>query len=234
MTRQHFLRNGGRLGQDGMVLLSTLLVLTAVSLLAVGMTGDTTTAMRIASNQKLIKQHFHLADGGADLGVHLLLDYLYPDAVDPDTDFPAYEDSVPLIDGFLTMTQFKTDENLLADIKGYPENDNDVDPDPDNLALYPYDVSFALTVDGGLPYEDARVTLDVDRLRAKYLVGSSIEFAAGYEGVGKGAGAGSVAVLYGIRAKAHVKNADGDPTPPMYSEVGTVYRKVSQVVGGGE
>jgi hypothetical protein len=217
-----------------MVLLSTLLILSAVSLVAVGMSGDTTTALQVAGNRRITEQHFHLADGGADLGVHVVLDYLYPDAVDPDTDFPVYDDSISLIDGSLAMTHFQTDPGLLSDIKGYPGNDNQEDMDIENLALYPPDISFDLTADSSLPYSDATVLVDVDRLKAKYLHGSSIEFAAGYEGIGKGAGAGSVAVYYGIRSRAATTVVDGDPQPRIHGQVGTVYRKVSQVVGGGE
>jgi hypothetical protein len=132
------------------------------------------------------------------------------------------------------MTHFQTDPNLLLDIKGYPGNDNDDDMDIENLATYPPDISFELAAASGLPYSDATVYIDVDRLKAKYLVGSSIEFAAGYEGIGKGAGAGSVAVYYGIRSRAATKVAAGNPEPRIHGQVGTVYRKVSQVVGGGE
>jgi hypothetical protein len=221
-------------GQEGMVLLSTLLVLSAVSLVAVGMSGDTTTALQVAGNRRVSQQNFHLADGGTDLGVHVLLDYLYPDAVDPDTDFPLYDDNISLIGGNLDMTHFRTDANLLSDIKGYPGNDNEDDMDLENMALYPPDISFDLVAASGLPYSDASVYVDVDRLKAKYLVGSSIEFAAGYEGIGKGAGAGSVAVFYGIRSRAATTVDAGDPQPRIHGQVGTVYRKVSQVVGGGE
>ena len=221
-------------GQEGMVLLSALLILSAVSLVAVGMSGDTTTALQVAGNRRLTQQAFHLADGGADLGAYVILDYLYPDAVDPDTDFPAYDDTLSLMDGKLQMSHFQTDPNLMSDIKGYPGNDNQDDPDIENLALYPPDVSFDLTAASGIPFEDSTVLVDVDRLKAKYLEGSSIEFAAGYEGIGKGAGAGSVAVYYGIQSRAAGTVALGDPQPRIHGQVGTVYRKVSQVVGGGE
>ena len=221
-------------GQEGMVLLSSLLILSAVALVAVGMSGDTTTALQVAGNRRLTQQAFHLADGGADLGTHVVLDYLYPDAVDPDTDFPLYDDVISLMDGKLKMTHFRTDPNLLADIKGYPGNDNQNDPDMENLALYPPDVSFELTAASGIPFEDATVLVDVDRLKSRYMEGSSIEFAAGYEGIGKGSGAGSVAVYYGIQSRAAGTVALSDPQPRIHGQVGTVYRKVSQVVGGGE
>jgi len=221
-------------GREGMVLLSTLLILSAVSLVAVGMSGDTTTSLQVAGNRRLAEQAFHLADGGADIGTHVVLDYLYPDAVDPDSDFPVYADTISLMDGKLEMTHFKTDPNLLSDIKGYPGNDNNDDGDIENLALYPPDLSFDLRAASGIPFEDSTVLVDVDRLKAKYLAGSSIEFAAGYEGIGKGAGAGSVAVYYGIQSRAASTVASGDPQPRIHGQVGTVYRKVSQVVGGGE
>jgi hypothetical protein len=221
-------------GREGMVLLSTLLILAAVSLVAVGMSGDTSTSLQIAGNRRVSQQNFHLADGGVDVGVQVLLDYLYPDAVDPDADFPAYDDTISLMGGKLTMTHFRTDANIMLDIKGYSGNDNEHDPDFDNLALYPADISFDLIPASGLPLSNSTVYVDIDRLSAKYLVGSSIEFASGYEGIGKGAGAGSVAVYYGVEARGATTVDAADPQPRIYGQVGTVYRKVSHVVGGGE
>ena len=232
-NRGYFTRTvAGR--EEGLVLLSTLLILSAVSLVAVGMSGDTTTALQVAGNRRMSQQAFQLADGGADLGAHVVLDYLYPDAVDPAADFPAYEDTIVLMDGKLTMTHFQTDPDILSDIKGYPGNDNDEDPDLGNLALYPPDISFDLTAGPGLHFADSTVLVDVDRLKVMYMHGSSIEFAAGYEGVGKGAGAGSLAVFYGIEARAAGTVNAGDPQPRIHGQVGTVFRKVSQIVGGGE
>ncbi len=233
MKKQDDSKRAASAGQEGMVLLSTLLILAAVSLVAVGMSGDTTTALQVAGNRRAAQQDFQLADGGADVGAYAVLDYLYPDAVDPDTDFPPYDDTISLLGGNLLMTHFQTDPNIMADIKGYPGNDNADDPDLDNLALHPADISFDLTPAAGIPFEKSTVLVDVDRLKAKYLVGSSIEFAAGYEGIGKGAGAGSVAVYYGIRSRAARTVAAGDAQPRIHGQVGTVYRKVSQVVGGG-
>ncbi len=220
--------------ERGMVLLSTLLILSAVSLIAVSMSGDTSTALQIAGYRRQVQQDFQLADGGVDVGVHVLLDYLYPDAVDPDTDYPAYDDTITLVPGRLSMTHFYRDVNLLADIKGYPGNDNEDDPDFENPALHPPDISFELVPGSGLPLSESAVFLDVDRLKVKYMVGSSIEFASGYEGIGKGAGAGSVAVYYGVRSRGATAVSVGDPRSRIRAEVGTVYRKVSQIVGGGE
>ena len=41
---------------SGMALISTLLILGAVSLIAVGMSGDTSTVLKIAGNRKQLKQ----------------------------------------------------------------------------------------------------------------------------------------------------------------------------------
>ena len=46
------------------------------------------------------------------------------------------------------MTHFKTDPNLMADIKGYPGNDNQHDPDIEDLASEP--TRHLLRVDGSV------------------------------------------------------------------------------------
>ena len=211
--------------RDGMVLISTLLILASVSMIALGMSSDTSSDVRIAGNRKQFEQTFHLADGAADLGVQVLLDHL-DDTVEPEDDYPGTE-SIPLIDGQLYMSGFHRDANLLADIQGYDGNDNAEDPDPDNG--YPADLSFDLTAPSGSNFSNSSMTVDIDRLSANLLVGSSIEFAAGYEGVGKGASAGSVAVYYAVHTRSGAQTASS-----ITSEVSTVYRKVSQVIGGGE
>jgi hypothetical protein len=226
MNREGNVAPAGRSNERGMALFSALIILAAVSLLAVGLTGDNATSLRIAGNRKVQQQTFELADGGANLGVQVLLDHLYPDLADPATDYPDPDATVALVPGELSLTHFHRDPNLLKDIQGYEGNDNA--DDPENGAA---DISFDLhpTPDAGLPYAEATQTVDIDRLRASYLSGSSIEFAAGYEGVGKGAAAGSVAVVYQIRSIAS-PSASASVAP----EVDVVYRKVSQVIGGGK
>lgn len=208
--------------RDGMVLISTLLILASVSMIALGMSSDTSSDVRIAGNRKQFEQTFHLADGAADLGVQVLLDHL-DDTVEPEDDYPGTE-SISLVDGQLYMSGFHRDANLLEDIQGYPGNDNDVDPGNGNP-----DLSFDLTAPSGSTFTNSSITVDIDRLSANLLVGSSIEFAAGYEGVGKGASAGSVAVYYAVHTRSGAQSASS-----ITSEVSTVYRKVSQVIGGGE
>ena len=208
--------------RDGMVLISTLLILASVSMIALGMSSDTSSDVRIAGNRKQFEQTFHLADGAADLGVQVLLDHL-DDTVEPEDDYPGTE-SISLVDGQLYMSGFHRDANLLEDIQGYSGNDNDVDPGNGNP-----DLSFDLTAPSGSTFTNSSITVDIDRLSANLLVGSSIEFAAGYEGVGKGASAGSVAVYYAVHTRSGAQSASS-----ITSEVSTVYRKVSQVIGGGE
>jgi len=212
--------------RDGMVLISTLLILASVSMIALGMSSDTSSDVRIAGNRKQFEQTFHVADGAADLGVQVLLDHL-GDTVEPEDDYPGTE-PISLVDGQLYMSGFHRDANLLADIQGYEEgNDNAEDPDPDNG--YPADLSFDLTAPSGSTFTNSSMTVDIDHLGRKFLDGSSIEFAAGYEGVGKAASAGGVAVYLAVHARSGAQSASS-----ITSEVSTVYRKVSQVIGGGE
>jgi hypothetical protein len=207
-------------GEQGMVLISSLLILAAVSLMAFGLAGDATTEVRIAGNRRFYQQAFNLSDGGTNVGTHVLLDHLY-DAVDPETDYPG-DGEIPLIEGSLYMSHFVMDPNILADIKGFSDNDNAQDPGNGKP-----DVSFDLSSkSGGGNPDDSTIIVDIDHLKAKLLAGSSIEFAAGYEGVGKGAGAGSVAIYYAVSSSTAVNSAK--------SEVVTVYRKVSNIIGGGQ
>jgi len=208
--------------RDGMVLVSALLILASISMIALGMSSDTSSDVRIAGNRKQFEQTFQVADGTADLGVQVLWDHL-DDAVEPEDDYPG-TGSISLIDGELYLSGFQRDANLLADIQGYPGNDNDSDPDNGSP-----DLSFDLTAPSGSNFSNSSLTIDIDRLRARVLAGSSIEFAAGYEGVGRGAGAGSVAVYYAVHTQSSAQSA-----PSISSEVSTVYRKVSHVIGGGE
>lgn len=208
--------------QDGMVLISALLILASVSLIALGMSSDTTSDVRVAGNRKQIEQTFHLADGAADFGVQVILDHM-DDAVDPEEDYPDTS-TFTLVDGKLYLENFRMDADVYADIQGYTENDNEADPGNGRP-----DVAFSLTASSETTFAATDVTIDIDRLGAQYLAGSSMEFAAGYEGVGKGAGAGSVAVYLAVHTLTNPQ-----ANPALTSEVTTVYRKVSQVIGGGQ
>jgi hypothetical protein len=209
--------------QDGMVLFSTLLILLSVSLIAVGMSNDTASDVRISGNRRMIEQSFQLADGATNLGVQVLLDHL-DDAVNPGEDYPSPGATFSLVGGKLFLENLQLDEEVYADIQGYEENDNEADPENGSA-----DISFRLTAPSESHFGTTEVVVDIDRLGSSYLPGSSIEFAGGYEGVGKGAGAGSVAVYYAVRAQAKPQQANLE----LESEVTTVYRKVSHVVGGG-
>lgn len=208
--------------KDGMVLISTLLILASVSLIALGMSSDTTSDVRIAGNRKQIEQAFHLADGAADMGVQVILDHM-DDAVDPEEDYPDTS-TFTLLEGKLYLGNFRMDADVYADIQGYTENDNEADPENGSP-----DVAFTLTAPAGTTFSAIDVSIDIDRLGADYVAGSSIEFAAGYEGVGKGAGAGSVAVYLAVHSRTNPQ-----ANPALTSEVSTVYRKVSHVIEGGQ
>lgn len=203
---------------EGMVLISSLLILASVSLLAFGLAGDSTTELRIAGNKRLRQQAFDLADGGTNVGVQALLDYLN-EAVDPDQDYPDPQAEVELVEGTLYLRNFQLDPTMRDDIMGYNG------PTPGTI-------SFEISSNpGGTDPSDSNVTIEIQRLSAKLLAGSSIEFAAGYEGVGKGAGTGSIGVYYSIDSRA--TNPVQSPTPAR-SEVATVFRKVSNVIAGAQ
>ncbi len=107
---------------------------------------------------------------------------------------------------------------LYKDIAGYANIVNDatlpnelsvVAFDPDQPDTNP-DVSF--NVDTG------PATVDIDKMMVSWMFGSSIQFASGYEGVGKGGGSG----FYSYQRV----NATGSGLAGSEAEVGKIYRYV--------
>jgi len=207
-----------------MVLFSALLILLSVSLLAVGMNSDTSSDVKIAGNRRLSQQSFHMADGAARLGVQVLRDFVENEA-DPLSEYPDSATSIPVVAGKLYLENLAMDAGIVSDIQGYDDNDNA--SDPENGVS---DVSFTMSSPSDSTFTRTDVGIDVDRLSSSYLPGSSIEFASGYEGVGKGAGSGSVAVYYLVRAETVPVQGNN----AVSSEVSIVYRKVSGIVDSGK
>ncbi len=107
---------------------------------------------------------------------------------------------------------------IYNDIQGYTDIVSDatlpnelsvVEFDPDQPDTDP-DVSF--NVDTGL------ATVDIDKMMVSWMFGSSIQFASGYEGVGKGGGSG----FYSFQRV----NSTGAGLVGSSAEVGKIYRYV--------
>ncbi len=209
--------------QDGMVLLSAILVLTAISLIAIGLTNDSVTNLEVTGNKKMHHQLFQVEDGSLDLGIAVIRDYLNVDIGVPEDLLPDNEGTYALADG-LYMSQFAVDANLRKDLEseeGYDNYYNPVTGDLGDPANGSPDISYLLTSDSAT-FPDTEVTIDLDRLNLESLAGYSMEFAAGYDGVGKSGAHGSTVTYYTVRAQAAYSGV-----PSTEPGVASVYGKVN-------
>lgn len=186
------------MNNKGSILVISLLVLLLASVLSVFLVNTSTIETRIAGNEKSYTTAFFGADAGIAPGVRVLLDTLEAKQVG---NYGALQWAPNTTDG---------KENLLNEILG-----------------------FQMTEEGSgfsfhTPANSEGLTTEVKIKRQGVNpgeTGGSVEFAAGYEGIGYGS-SGSVHLLYHIRST-------GKGASQVRSNVGvqTLYRKV---LGAGE
>ncbi len=163
------------------LVVGTLLLLVATAVGVIALSTSTTNVM-ISGNQRLSETNFAAADSGVSVSIPIIetaasergiLQSDYPNiTLDLDDTSPA--NSIP---------------DLVDDLIGTQDNQAALD----NVAENP-DLTFVL--------DSTPISVDVDYLYSAYAPGSAIEFASGYEGIGKGAGAGGGVVFYGINSLA--------------------------------
>ncbi|MFO7606919.1 MAG: PilX N-terminal domain-containing pilus assembly protein [Desulfurivibrionaceae bacterium] len=195
-TRESGLRS---LNQKGIALISSLLLLVVLSLMAIGLSMDSSMNVRIAGYQRLKARSFGYAESGLLASADLLEDNIYEsgwDASGGDLGYPnlntgLYTGTVKIKQGFGAF---------------YMENN-------------PGDCG-----EGETTMEmrgDIEADIASQRLIAKLATGGAIQVAAGYAGVGKSLGAGGAHVLYNIRATGIEKNS-------TRSELAMHYRVVTK------
>ena len=156
--------------QEGLVLVAGLLLLLVATVVGITALSTSTTNVMIAGNKRLSELNFASADSGVSVS-------------DPVIDDTAYNREVNVIKYPGSLIPNPSD--FAGEISGSPPMDSD---EP----LVSPDLTFSL----GSGASDTDVSVDVDYLYAAYAAGSAIEFASGYEGAGKGAGAGGVIIYY--------------------------------------
>ena len=152
--------------ERGMALISALLLIMIVSLMAVGISSDTSMDVRIAGYQKFKAVSFGYAESGSSAATEILEENIF-DAGWTGTTYPhlntiSYNGTVTIDDGDFYM-------------KANPSNNRVV-----NMT------------------GDIKADIIIQRLLSMLATGGAIQMSAGYEGVGKGAGAGGVHVIYDI------------------------------------
>ena len=174
ITRQAILRR-----EDGIAML-TMLMLTVI-LTVIGIAAITTTTMdlKLAGGERLREVSTNTAEACLSSAVQIIQQTLANSAVPASIQGPAPQN--PVIMNPITLSQEITG---VLGYEQFPDTADFADP-----AAVPNAV---LTVGG------VRVNIDIDRLFARPKPGSSLAFAAGYEGTGAGAAGGGVEILYRI------------------------------------
>lgn len=175
--------------QRGAILITMLLLMVIVTLLGVIAINTSTIDIQITGHSKRAALALQGAEAGIDLSIPIIESTLSMGQLSTSTamvsttiTFPTFPDgSVPTA-GLNTTSA----PNLGTEITGGANYPNDNDSPTLNTDL-------SITNLNGVG-----VNVDIDRFYSYALPGGSIEFAAGYEGVGAGAGGGGVGILYGI------------------------------------
>ncbi len=152
-----------------MALISALLLIMIVSLMAVGISSDTSMDVRIAGYQKFKAVSFGYAESGSSAATEILEENIF------DAGWPGgiMSFSYPLLSGRYNGTVTIDDGDFY--MKANPSNNRVV-----NMT------------------GDIKADIIIQRLLSMLATGGAIQMSAGYEGVGKGAGAGGVHVIYDI------------------------------------
>ena len=157
-------------GEQGFILIATLVVLLLLVILGISTTTNTNTELQIAGNQKLATTAFYNADGGAEAGTVILED---------NTSCPGGFVQT-LINGTLQVTTPAFWRNSVIAASPYV---TDSARDAFFPANYPTGSSHTNLRFGGV---------------AQATKGSGFQMIAGYEGKGKGAAGGGASIMYDV------------------------------------
>lgn len=174
-------------GDEGFVLVATLVILILLVMLGISTTTTTNIELQIAGNDRVNKKTFYGADGSLDLGGRMV-----EENVACPTGFTVTSIGPVLIQN--PSFWLKTPGDLLDSTLSRIDFDGVSDDGRDDRAF-----SFPV---------NANITSDVVIAgTTKFAAGSSIQMVAGYEGKGKGAAGGGSFIGYDIAAQANGVNS---------------------------
>ncbi|MEA3359636.1 MAG: pilus assembly PilX N-terminal domain-containing protein [Thermodesulfobacteriota bacterium] len=169
--------------EQGSVLVLSILILALLSLVGIAAITTSTIENKIAGNEKFYKIAFYEAEGGTELGAELI------------------EENICCPAGFSSHIIGSKPQKVRI-----INDDANVNPSPVPLAFWQNELTSSLIPDddnrhvyfpsnytGLAPHTNITFS-GVTRLST----GSPLQMAAGYEGVGKGAGGGGMHILYEI------------------------------------
>jgi hypothetical protein len=182
--------------QRGSVINVALLILVLIFLIGIGLHKISTTDIKIATNIKTATTTFYETEAGLEAVSELLEQNIACPTGFEDDDGDGLATEWEEIEGTYMVTNTKFWRNEQDDT-GIPEGN----PDPDSPAAIDDDIIAYMPAD----YEGDQ---EPDRPHTNFSVGgdtrfstgSAIQMAAGYEGLGKGAGAGGANIIYNIFA----------------------------------
>lgn len=187
------------LNQRGIALVSALMMLVVLSLMAIGLSMDTSMNVRIAGFQRLKARSFGYAESALRASSDILEDNIYE---------AGWPDSVAAPYPNLSADYTSPGTVMIMPGQGaFYMNDN-----PGTCGEG--DTTLAMT-------GDIQANVAVQKLVAKTATGGALQVAAGYSGIGKSGAAGGTHILYNIRTTGFEQN-------DTVSEVAMHYRVVTK------
>ena len=174
--------------EKGSLLVIAVVILMLLTLIGISITTTTSIELQIAGNDKLQKKAFYTADGATHVASELLEQNLGCMA--------GFTDSGGGIIDISGNNPDPADSTDLATVRvtnlSFWENTNLVDPDPSDTNR---DLFFPATAaaDASIPHTNLLMGGNTALSQ-----GSAIQMSAGYEGKGKGVGAGGAYILYNM------------------------------------
>jgi Tfp pilus assembly protein PilX len=162
--------------QDGYVLVLAMMMMLVLTLLGIAATNTTTTEQMIAGNDTLHKKTFYRADGGTEIAASVL------------------EENIACITGFTATTG--TEAVLEGAIRVTKLNLWQIAAPNDPPTDASRDLYFPEGYTAGQPHTNVTIGGQTEMT-----TGSALQMAAGYEGKGKGIGAGGTHLLYDVYAQ---------------------------------
>ena len=197
------------MNQRGSVINVALLILILIFLVGIGLHKISTTDIKIASNIKTATTTFYETESGLDAASELLEQNIACPTGFADTDDTVdnLRSEWEIIEGQIMVKNLTFWRNKSA---GDPSIDREditfssaaVDPDgvldPDRTDEYPgIDAYYPPDYDPATNPDVPLTTISIGGA-ARYAQGSAIQMAAGYEGLGKGSGAGGASIIYDV------------------------------------
>lgn len=189
-NRPYFIVNNER----GSVINVALLILVLIFLIGIGLHKMSTTDIKIATNIKTATTTFYETEKGLEEVSELLEQNIAcPTGFDDTVETP---DPLPTdweaIDGVFMVTDVKFwRRDWAGEPAGNPDPDDPASLDDDIVAYYPADYQ------GDEEPDRPHTNFSIGGV-TRFSTGSAIQMAAGYEGLGKGAGAGGASIIYDV------------------------------------